>query len=64
MTPAEIRDEIRREVGAQIDARMIHVEAALEALEGTAVATLDEVLSVDRTARSRAAAEVERMVRG
>ena len=40
------------------------VEAALEALEGTAVATLDEVLSVDRTARSRAAAEVERMVRG
>ena len=41
----------------------IVVEAALEALEGTAVATLDEVLAVDRAARSRAAAEVERMIR-
>ena len=41
----------------------IVVEAALEAMEGTAAATLDEVLAADRTARSRAAAEVERMIR-
>ncbi len=39
------------------------VEAALAALEGTVAATLEEVLRADRAARSRAAAEVERMIR-
>ncbi len=39
------------------------VEAALGALEGTVAATLEEVLRADRAARSRAAAEVERMIR-
>ncbi len=39
------------------------VEAALAALEGTVAATLEEVLRTDRAARSRAAAEVERMIR-
>ena len=38
------------------------VEAALEALEGRTATTVAEVLGIDRLARSRAEAEVERMV--
>lgn len=43
---ADVRDEIRREVGAQIDARMTDVDAALQALTAsndeieTALATI------------------------